>query len=42
MAWWFVWNGDLNLHFGSSNVFMAIKGRKEKRRKCWQETSASS
>jgi hypothetical protein len=28
MAWWFVWNSDLNLHFGSSTFFTDIKGWK--------------
>jgi hypothetical protein len=32
MAWWFMWNGDLNLHFGSSPFFMDIKGRKGKKK----------
>jgi hypothetical protein len=32
MAWWFVWNSDLNLHFGSSNFFMDIKGWKGKKK----------
>jgi hypothetical protein len=43
MAWWFVWNSDLNLHFSSSTSFMNIKGWKgKKRRMCWQKAAASS